>query len=213
MGLFRTKRKEENPAPTTTPATGRGAGRAFGFKSAWLAVRAEDPAEVAEALGLHEVATTPWAEGIVGVHDDADAGERPAPVFVGAPIEEWVLVPFGWALAEPGELDLGALGRRFGETQRFATRRVVGSHEWERWVDGQPVRRYGYLGESGEVRFNEGEPTELDADLLPETDADPDDWEFADEERVIEIAAAWSVDPTLLDERDDVPDTGLLGRR
>lgn len=211
MGLFRRKRKEVRPSITFDGREAAPAGRSFGFKSAWLAVRTGDPAEVSEALGLQDATSTPWPEGIAAVYEDA--GTRPAPVFVGSPVDGWVLVPFGWALAEPESFDLAALSRRFGEVQRFATHRVVESHEWERWVDGQPVRRYGYLGESGEVRFNEGEPTEHDEDLLPATDADPDDWELPDEERVMEIAAAWSVDPTTLDERDDVPDEGLLGRR
>ena len=215
MGLFRRNRKDEAPvadAPAPAAAPAEPAGRSFGFKCAWLAVRAGDPADVAQALGLQDTATTPWARGIAAVSEDA--GERPAPVFAGGPIDGWVLVPFGWALAEPGELDLdlAGLSRRFGEVQRFATQRVVDAHEWERWADGQPLRRYGWLGESGEVRFNEGEPTEHDEDVLPDGDAEWDDWEIADEERVMEIAAAWSVDPTTLDEGDGVPGEGLLGR-
>lgn len=151
-----------------------------------------------------------WADGVAAVY----AGdERPAPVFVGGPVDGWVLVPVGSALAAAGEFDLAALSTRFGEVQRFASHRVVEAHEWERWVDGSPVRRYGWLGESGELLFNEGEPGALDEDLLPDSDADWSDWELADEERVMEIAGAWSVDPTSLDDRDDAPDDGLLGRR
>jgi hypothetical protein len=215
MGLFRRKRHESHPPitfdgddmPQAEPA-----GAAFGYKSAWLAIPAADHAEVADALGLRDAGPTPWVDGVAAVYE-ADAQKRPAPVFVGAPVDGWVLVPFALPLAEPGEFDLGALSRRFGEAQRFASHRVVESHEWERWVDGQPVRRYGWLGESGEVLFNDGEPTEHEEDLLPDDDADWNEWETADEERVMEIAGAWSLDPTVLDERDDTPDTGLLGRR
>ena len=141
-----------------------------------------------------------WTDGVGAVYA-ADASERPTPVFVGSPVDGWVLVPFAWPLASPDEFDLGALSSRYGEAQRFVTHRVVEAHEWERWVDGRPVRRFGWLGESGEVLYDEGEPGELE------------DQEFADEELVMEIAGAWSIDPTRLDERADVDDTGLLGRR
>ena len=216
MGLFRRKRNQDNPPPITfdvddTPQA-EPAGAAFGYKSAWLAVRADDHAEVADALGLRDATATAWPDGVAAVHA-AEARVRPAPVFVGAPLDGWVLVPFASPLAEAGEFDLAALSRRFGEAQRFASHRVVEAHEWERWVEGQPVRRYGWLGESGEVLFNDGEPTEHEEDLLPDDDADWNDWETADEERVMEIAGAWSLDPTVLDDRDDTPDTGLLGRR
>jgi hypothetical protein len=214
MSLFRRKRKEGNPpsAPIDVAAQSESSHRSFGYKSAWLAVRAADNADVAAALGLDDVTASTWSAGVDAVNA-ADASARPAPVFVGSPVDGWVLVPFGWALAEPGEFDLGALSRRFGEAQRFVTHRVVDAHEWERWVDGQPVRRYGWLGESGELKFNEGEPGDFEEDLLPDGDADWEAWELADEERVIEIAGAWSVDPTRLDERADIDDAGLLGRR
>jgi hypothetical protein len=75
-------------------------------------------------------------------------------------------------------------------------------------VDGVPVRATA-AGESGEVVLDEGEPTELDEDLLP---AAATNWERL-EQRVMGIARAWSVDPTMLDEREDLPDSGLLGYR
>jgi hypothetical protein len=215
MSLFRRGRKKADP-PVATEVTDDAAqvepSRAFGYKCAWLAVRAADHADVADALGLDDPTVSTWTDGVGAVYA-ADASERPAPVFVGSPVDGWVLVPFAWPLASPGEFDLGALSSRFGEAQRFVTHRVVDAHSWERWVDGQPIRRYGWLGESGELEFNEGEPGELEQDLLPDGAADWDDWEFADEERVIQLAGAWSVDPTRLDERADIDDTGLLGRR
>ena len=215
MGLFRRRRREPRPSITVAgadaPVASGGPSRSFGYKGAWLAIRAAGAAEVADALGLEAIEPVAWADGVAAVYD-APLQARPAPVFAGGPVDGWILVPLSSPLAEAGALDLAALSTRFGEVQRFATHRVVEAHEWERWVGGQPVRRYGYLGESGEIRFNEGEPTEQEEDLLPDTHADPDDWELADEDRVMEVAAAWSVDPTTLDDRDDVGDTGLLGR-
>lgn len=202
---------DDGPPPITIDTAQRKpAGRSFGHKSAWLAVRATGHAQVADALGLDDPTPSTWAAGLAAV-DDGES--RPAPLFVGVAIDGWVLVPLSLPLMDAAEFDPGALSRRFGEVQRFATQRVVEAHEWERWVDGQPLRRYGWLGESGQVPFNEGEPGELEEDLLPDSDADWDAWETADEERVIELAGAWSVDPTRLDERTDIDDTVLLGRR
>jgi hypothetical protein len=158
------------------------------------------------------VSSTAWTAGVAAVYGAAVL-QRPAPAFVCAAIDGWVLVPLGFPLNDPDEFDLGALSRRFGEVQRFFTHRVSEVHEWERWVDGQPLRRYGWAGGSGEVSFDEGEPSELDEDLMPAGSTDWDAWEFADEERVMEIAAAWSVDPSRLDERTDVEPAGLLGWR
>ena len=177
MSLFRRGRRKESP-PIVTDETGDAAqgerSRAFGYKCAWLAVRAPDNSDVADALGLDDLTASTWSHGVGAVYA-ADASERPAPVFVGSPVDGWVLVPFALPLAGPEEFDLGALSSRFGEAQRFVTHRVVEVHEWERWVDGQPVRRYGWLGESGEVLYDEGEPGELEEDLLPGGADDSDD--------------------------------------
>lgn len=56
-----------------------------------------------------------------------------------------------------GALDLPSLSRRFGEAQKFGTHRVVEYHEWQRWAGGSPARRYRWIGESGKIRFDDGE--------------------------------------------------------
>jgi hypothetical protein len=112
-----------------------------------------------------------------------------------------------------GALDLLALSQRFGEVQKFATYRVVDYQEWQRWVKGSPVRRYCWIGDSSEIRFDEGEPTSAEGNLLraANLDGDWDAFDFADEETVMTVAAEWSINPTTLGERDDLPPRGLLG--
>jgi hypothetical protein len=112
-----------------------------------------------------------------------------------------------------GALDLPSLSRRFGEVQKFGSHRVVEYQEWQRWVDGSPVRRYCWVGESGTILFDEGEPISVEGNLLRATDLDGD-WDafdIADEETVMTVAAEWSNNPTTLDKRDDLPPHGLLG--
>ncbi|MFC5747477.1 hypothetical protein [Actinomadura rugatobispora] len=188
----------------------------FGYKIAWLAIRAEDTEAAAEALRVTDAQAASWAEGI----DTAYGAEQGrAPVFLTPVVDGWTLgVLGGGELFEDdgvgcGALDLPSLSRRFGEVQKFATHRVVEHHEWQRWVNGSPVRRYRWIGESGEIRFDEGEPISAEGNLLRATnlDGDWDAFDLANEETVMAVAAEWSVNPTMLDERDDLPPHGLLG--
>ncbi len=80
-------------------------------------------------------------------------------------------------------------------------------------VDLGVKRRRPTLSKTNVTGSSTSTASELDEDLMPAGSADWDAWEFADEERVMEIAAAWSVDPTRLDERTDIDFAGLLGWR
>ncbi len=188
----------------------------FGYKSAWLAIRTEDTEAAAEALGVIDAHAASWAEGIDGAYG-AEQGREP--VFLAPVVDGWTLAVLGGSkLFEDdglggGALDLAPWSRRFGEVQKFATHRVVEYQEWQRWVNGSPVRRYCWIGESGEIRFDEGEPVSAEGNLLraADLDGDWDAFDLADEETVMAVAAEWSINPTTLDERDDLPLRGLLG--
>ena len=188
----------------------------FGYKIAWLAIRTEDTEAVAAALGVTDAHAASWAEGIDAVYG---AAQGRAPVFLAPVVDGWTLAVLGGGElfegdgAGAGAVDLPLLSRRFGEVQKFATHRVVEYQEWQRWVDGSPVRRYCWIGESGEIRFDEGEPVGAEGNLLRAADLDGgwDAFDIANGETVLAVAAEWSVNPTTLDERDDLPPRGLLG--
>ena len=188
----------------------------FGYKIAWLAIRTEDTEAAAEALRLTGARAASWAEGIDAAYG-AEQGR--APVFLTPVVDGWTLAVLGGAGlfeddgAGGGALDLPSLSHRFGEVQKFATHRVVEYQEWQRWVSGSPVRRYCWIGESGEIRFDEGEPVSAEGNLLRAADlhGDRDASGFAGEETVMAVAAEWSINPTALGERDDLPPRGLLG--
>ncbi len=117
------------------------------------------------------------------------------------------------ALAPAEAVDLAGLSRTFGEAQKFATHRVTEYHEWQRWVAGATTRRFAYSGVSGEVHFDEGSRGEAEEGLLSQASIEADHWdavEYPDEEVVMTIARAWSVDPTALDRRTDLLAEGLL---
>ena len=191
----------------------------FGYKISWFAVRSPDSLAVASALGFAHPDRTSWARGI----ESAYAGS----VFITPPIEGWTLV-VGDAVA-PGveqadgnwRSNLIELSERFGEVQMFATHRVVELHGWAIARGGSVERAYCYVGESGEVRYDEGEQTAAEQSLgfafgdpdCPEAE-DDSYWErdslFPDEGSVMALAGKWSVSPIELSERSGSPGLGLV---
>ena len=167
----------------------------FGYKASWLALRSTSPEDVAGELGLSGVRSATWSEGVETAYDGGA-------VFVTPPVDGWVLALGRFGGGWDREEDLAGLSRRFGEAQLFGTHRVSGYDEWQRWVDGEPMRRYAF---ADEVLFDEGEREGADAH-------EDDEW-WPDEEVTIAKAREWSVDPTTLDERTDLAPTGLLGFR
>ncbi len=171
----------------------------FGYKSSWLCIKGTTPEQVISALGLKNSVPANWASGMAQLRDK---------VFVSPVVRGYVLV-IDYDTFQGGDADaeidaLTASARNFAEMQCFATHRVVDFHTWAKFVDGELVRAYGWLGESGEVYLNQGDITSEEDELGFDgfIQSDDDDWdsvEFPDEESVIEIAAAWGVDPMFSD--------------
>jgi hypothetical protein len=173
----------------------------FGGKQAWLAVRDGDPRRVLAALGLRDLGEVPWRDGVdlAYLTDDRVAVTPPLP---GAGDRPWVLAAGRWLLRPSTVVDVTALSKELGtEVQFFATHRVTELHRWQRAVDGEPVRVFGYVGQTGEVTSWMGDPGEaelaagLPARLEEETTV------LVSEADVFQVAAAWSLDPTKLDGR------------
>jgi hypothetical protein len=177
----------------------------FGYKVAWLALRTTDTRGAAAAIGLRDIRPANWGEGIPGAYGPA--------VFVTPPLSYWTLA-VGFSLFHSGvpapvvKPLLERLSRHFGEAHYFATHRVVESHTWARAVRGRLVRGYGWVGDRGETVWDEGEQTPEERDLCfrffdeRSSEASQDgywarkDLRFPDEESVMRLAGAWSLDPT-----------------
>ncbi|GIM97605.1 hypothetical protein [Paractinoplanes toevensis] len=177
----------------------------FGGKQAWLAVAGDDASAVLEALGLRDLGPVPWREGIDLAHltDDRVAVTPPLP---GARDTRWTLAVGRRFIA--GSVDVIALSAELHtEVQFFATHRVTELHRWQRAVDGELIRSFGYVGQSGEVTswFGEPGPAERDAGLPAQLDEDTT--VLISERDVFRVADAWSIDPTTLTGR---PASGQL---
>jgi hypothetical protein len=190
----------------------------FGPKTAWLALDTTDTEAVANALGLRDARTATWGEGL-------KAASQPS-LFVTPPLADWTLV-VGTALFPPERADtfvkplVERLSRQFGDAQYFCTHRDIELHIWARAVKGRLVRGYGWLGEKGLTLWDEGAPTTTETRDLrlrfvelrsPGVGQDRQkDLSLPDESCVMELAALWSIDPTILDEQFREPVMGLLG--
>ena len=167
----------------------------FGGKQAWLAVAAGEPAAVIAALGLRDLGEVPWRDGIDLAHltDDRVAVTPPLP---GARDTRWVLATGRWLLKAVDVIGLSeALDT---EVQFFATHRVTELHRWQRAVSGDPVRTFGYVGQTGEVTSWYGEPDPAEREVGLPGELAEDTTVLVNEKDVLSVAAAWSIDPTTL---------------
>jgi len=195
----------------------------FGYKCMWFAVKTENKNKLAEILKLKNISDCNWQVGI----DKAYNGS----VFITPSIDGWTLA-CGWGLPHGDSKEsisevkniLRTLSKEFGEAQFFCTHRVTEYHCWIKSKNGQVERVYSFLGESGENIVIEGEPTEFEKTLnlantfsneaKEENYFEREDIVWADEELLMKVAGHWSIDPTQLDDRNDIsPTLGLLGRR
>jgi hypothetical protein len=174
----------------------------FGGKQAWLAVRDGEPERVLAALGLRDLGEVSWRDGIDLAHltDDRVAVTPPLP---GARDTTWVLAAGRYLMRPDTVVDVTDLSARLHtEVQFFATHRVTESHRWQRAADGELVRTFGYVGQTGDVTSWHGDPdaAERAAGLPAEFDAE-ESTILVSEQDVLRVADGWSIDPTTLDGR------------
>ncbi len=186
---------DPGPSPPGEPMVG------FGAKQAWLAIRDGDAELVSAVLGLRDLGPLPWRAGVdlSYLTDDRVLLTPPLP---GADGADWLLVAGRWLVQTSSTLDVAALSDLLAtEVQYFATHRVVELHRWQRARDGELLRSFAYLGETGEVTDWRGEPDPVELAIgLPAVLDDSDETDIlVGEADVMRVAAAWSLDPVRLD--------------
>jgi len=180
----------------------------------WLAVQTTNPHAVRTALRLHNTAPCSWEDGVQGA--------RESRFFISPPVDGWVLV-LGARLPDPADdVDacfrfLCAMSRKLGHVQFFSASRVLGHHAWARIEAGRVLRAYAW---AGQTLWHQGPKTAAEVSLGLRC---ADYGEGAGEnylereagawnaERVPLLAARWSIDPTMLDERFTRSDFGITG--
>jgi hypothetical protein len=144
----------------------------FGYKIAWFAVKATEPATVVDALELGEATPANWASGLAAAYEYS-RGSEPW-LFVSPPISGWVLAVSFWLPYPSGVEAYHEIGKRFDtlfsrligrfdDVQFFASHRASDFCAWARATRGKPVRVFAYA--DGEVLANFGEQTREEAKL------------------------------------------------
>lgn len=181
----------------------------FGFKQAWLAIRQGDPDLVCAVLGLRDLGPLSWRAGIDLAYLTDDRVVLTPPL-AGAGDTDWLLMAGRWLVQTSSTMDVDFLSEVLDtEVQYFATHRVIELHRWQRARDGELVRAFTYLGETGEVTEWHGEPDEVERAIgLPATlDDDTETSILVGEADVMRVAAAWSLAPVDL---EGLPSPGPL---
>lgn len=192
----------------------------FGYKCVWFAIKSTDRDEVAKILGLKNPVESNWQKGIKEAFGGA--------VFITPPIDGWILA-VGWGLPAGDSVEgmekvtnlANILSLHFGEAQFFCTHRVVAYHCWMKSVNRKLERLYSYLGEKGENIAISGQLTDAEKDYnlintfseeaQSEDYFEREDLVYPDEEMVMEIAGAWSINPQLIEDNNNIKGLGLLG--
>ena len=182
----------------------------FGYKMAWIAVKAEELTDVVTYLKLQNSRPASWSRGIELAY------ERNAKVvFVAPPIEGWVLI-VGWSVASDAEPvksfynTTEKMSSLFSEVQAFASHRVVEYHLWMLARHGHVVRSFAYVGDRGELLDNKGTLTETEQKLV--FFKEPQERLHPNEKDVMRVAGGWSIDPSKLTSESGPAELGVFGR-
>lgn len=198
--------------------------QSFDYKMAWFAIPTEDAEKVLRAFAISEPTPANWATGVQAVYSDSNQ------VFVTPPVDGWIFVlGIGLPSFDTEERTkeflafVESLAETFPDFYYFGTHRVAEFHSWVKVAGGGIQRGYAYLGERGETLYDQGMPTDEETELgfrffderSPEAEADDyfdrEDLSFPDEENVMKISAAWTIDTQILDHRTE-RGTGHLAR-
>jgi hypothetical protein len=189
----------------------------FGSNLAWLAMETTDALAVADTLGLQRQRPAMWEEGVAAAYKSE--------VFVTPPLGDWTLA-VSTALFPPERVEtfvkplLEELSRHFRDAQYFCTHQESELHVWARGQKGRFLRGYGWHGKRSLVIWNEGPQTKQEFNLgfrftdgptTPPVVKHAGDPTTADENCVMQLAALWSVDPSVLDDHFSEPVAGIVG--
>ncbi|HYE33149.1 MAG TPA: hypothetical protein VEH27_17105 [Methylomirabilota bacterium] len=181
----------------------------------WLAIRTTNLAKVQKAIGLHNPTPCSWADGLARVTEKR--------LFLSPPVQGWVLV-VGQCLPEPmDDVDdfykfIVKLSRELGQVQFFSFNKVVNHHAWVRADSGKIYRAYAW---AGETLWNEGDATAAEEALgmrcydygeapQPVTFS-TNQSHLANSEKVVQLAARWSIDPLSINHYSVQSTWGIAG--
>lgn len=186
----------------------------FETPARWLAIRSQNPQAIQAALGVRHPRACSWSDALATPFEPR--------LFISPPVNGWIVV-MGCDLPDPADdIDecfkfLTGLSQKLGEVQFFSRNRAVAHHGWARLSGGKVLRGYAW---AGETLWNQGIVTQAERDLKLRSLAYTESTESfglaerellaLNTERVVRLAAAWSIDPTSV-EGPDTESKGIAG--
>ena len=187
----------------------------FDRPTKWLAIKSNHLGKVQSALGLKDPTPCPWTEGFGKVAEHK--------LFVSPPVNGWVIV-VGANLPDPtDDVDklfhfLRKIASDIGAVHYYYADRVFQHHGWIRMENEDVVRAYVW---ADETLWNQGELTAAERALEMKCynygDA-PLPYPFSTREcnaancdKVIQLAARWSIDPMSLNSHNLRAGIGIAG--
>lgn len=216
MIRFIVRQRHLSVATRHAPHTDSGSSRLmFEPPACWLAVQCKDMRLVEKSLRLKNTKPCAWDDGLHAGKDHQ--------LFLSPPIGGWILV-FGPGLTHfANDPDacfrfIRMLSGQTGVVQFFSANRIVNHHGWVLANEGEILRGYSWAGETvwnqgpmtaaeralGIVCFDYGEKVPLDETL----EADP---ALSNTEKVPQLAGRWSINPTSINLKPWMRQTGLVG--
>lgn len=186
--------------------------RAFGHDMAWIAIRTENTAAVATALGLARMQPANWSSGVGAIYDSEISNNL---VFVSPPMKGWTLVvaeslpvPAGAAFVDKTMPLLRQLASTFPAVQYFAAFPIIDSYAWARFDRGKRVRAFAVC-DAG-VIWNAGKPSQEERQLglsfieirgIRERHGDlgGELQLYPTEQHVFAISGGWSINPMTME--------------
>ena len=185
--------------------------RAFGYKMSWIAILTTDTESVLDALGVSGETASNWNNGIGTIYDPWLGPDR---LFVSPPVDGWTFV-IGLALPHPvgpGHVDkctplMTRLSRAFADVQYYFSYPALDFFAWVRFREGRLLRAFANSG--GDVVWSKGAISRAEQTLglkLFELrgvkgrmgDVGGEILLAPTQDQVMQIARAWSKDPTSL---------------
>ncbi len=184
----------------------------FGYGMSWLAIKSTDTDDVARVLGLTELEPANWNTGIGTIYDRQLSDGY---VFVTPPVKGWTFVagvplphPVGRSFIDKLTPLLARASAEFNEVQYFAAFPFIDYFAWARLSKGRMIRSFA-IGDGG-IIWDRGRLTADERTLGLKLfdlrgikgrigDAGGEIILYPTEEQVVQLARAWSIDPTALD--------------
>lgn len=171
----------------------------FDRPNRWLAVKCSNILKVQTALALNNPTPCPLHEGFARLNDRK--------LFISPPVKGWILVVGNSLPDAADDVDklyhfLMRVARELGSIQYFSANRVLNHHAWVRIENERVYRAYAW---AGETLWDEGTRTAAENELELKCYAYGDaplpfpftarDSHVANTDKVMQLAARWSVDP------------------